>query len=141
MKPVNTICILAWLLIIFPAASLYAGDGISNQDLCESPLISQIQKGKSTQQDVARLIGEPDDIELLFNNRQVWKYVRAQSRIGSSAGQSSFGTSTNSDGIGQGRSIFNSRIKKCNLHLVFDEHGVVKKVRIGDISGRVEMGN
>ena len=135
----HTICSIVCILVLSIGSTAYSGSKSDNMDICDPKIISQIQEGQSTKDDVKQLIGDPQKVEALFNDQEVWKYKYSVAAHSGSGSQSGFGSS------GQVRakdsSSFSTKKKNCNLHVVFEKNGVVKKVRESKVSGSALMGN
>ena len=127
------------ILILSMGSPAYSGSKSDNVNLCDPEIIAQIQEGQSTKEDVRQLIGEPRKIEALMNDQEVWKYKYSVTAHSGSGRQSGFGTSGQLQT--ESSSTMTSRTKNCNVHVVFEKNGTVKKVRESKVSGFGAFGN
>ena len=131
--------LIVCILMLLFGSPAYSGSKSDNMDICDSKIIAQIQEGQSTKEDVQQLIGEPQKVEVLFNDQEVWKYKYSVTAHSGSGRQSTFGTSGQLKM--QDSSSLATKKKNCNLHVVFEKNGIVKKVRESKVSGGGFMGN
>ena len=127
------------ILILSMGSTAFSGSKSDNVNICDSQMIAQIREGESTKDDVKQLFGEPQRVEPLFSDQEIWKYKYSVSAHGSSSEQSGFNASGSLRS--RGSSQISSRVKNCNLHVVFEKNGVVKKVRESKVSGTGVLGN
>ncbi|MBW2412185.1 MAG: outer membrane protein assembly factor BamE [Deltaproteobacteria bacterium] len=127
------------LLILSMGSTAFSGSTSDNVNICDSEVIAQIREGESTKDDVKQLFGEPQKVEPLFSDQEIWKYKYSVRAHGSSSEQSGF----NASGAlrSRGSSQISSRVKNCNLHVVFEKNGIVKKVRESKVSGIGVLGH
>ena len=128
MKFKHTICISVCLLLMAIALPGFSGSSRGNADVCDPDIIGQIKKGESTKQDVKKLIGEPDQVEGALNQGELWKYSYQVTMPTGSASKTE-----SRDKGGSGRISMDK--KNCNLHVYFEQNGVVRKVMKSDVSG------
>lgn len=135
----HTIYLVVCILILSIGWTANSGSKSDNVDICDPKIIAQIQEGTSSKEDVKQLIGDPDKVETLFSEQELWKYKYSVSTHSGSGSQSGFGAS------GQLRtndsSSFSSKNKNCNVHVVFGKNGFVKKVRESKVSGIGVLGH
>jgi outer membrane protein assembly factor BamE (lipoprotein component of BamABCDE complex) len=132
MKTNHTACLLAVIWIVSTIIPGFAGSKRGNPDVCDPKIIAQIQQGKSSKSDVKQLIGEPQKVENSVNDGQLWKYTYAATLHQGRSSGTTFGASGQSNTIGSG---FVAPAKKsCNVYIVFEKNGIVKKVHKSKIS-------
>ena len=133
MKAKYTTCLCLCLLMLAMALPVHSGSSRGDVDMCDPETIGQIQKGKSSKEDVKQLFGEPKKVESAMNQGELWKYsFKATTHSGSgSVSSSSFGSISKgrgSGGIAMGQ-------KSCNVWVYFEKNGIVRKVSESEISG------
>ena len=131
-----TICLSVCLLMMAVALPGFSGSSRGNADLCDSDIIGQIQKGKSTKEDVKQLIGEPDKVEGALDQGELWKYSRGVT-MPSGSGSAFMSSSKGKHGSG-GVSMDK---KNCNVYVYFEKNGIVRKVRESKVSGGTGLMN
>ncbi len=127
-----TTYLLACIFILITVSLGFAGSSRGNPGVCDPKIISQIQQGQSSKEDVKQLVGEPDKIEGALNDGELWKYSYSVTTPKGRASGSSF-SSSSKDRYGSGR--VSAEKKNCNLHVYFEKNGLVRKVRESKISG------
>jgi len=122
---------MAFIFYLALVTTGFCGSTSGNADLCDPKIIAQIQKGRSSKEDVKQLIGEPQKIERSRNGGEIWKYTYS---VSAHSGRAS--TSANSSGrTGRGGSGLDFRKKNCNLNVVFEKSGIVENVSESKVSG------
>ncbi len=125
-------CLMLFLFLLAVALPAFSSSSRANVDVCDPKIVGQIQQGKSSQEDVKKLIGEPDKVEGALNQGELWKYSAHVTAHSGSGTVSTFGSSgkrgMGSGGISMGKT-------KCNLWVYFEKNGIVRKVSQSDISG------
>lgn len=110
------------LLVVVALAGCVSAQG--TKAISDPDLVSKIEPGVSTKDDVTALLGSPDDTTFTDSGSEIWKYVyqRAEYRksnfipvVGTFAGGTDLETST--------------------LTVLWDEDGVVRKVSGGSTTG------
>jgi len=67
-----------FILMIFISSCTYT---MGSKKIGNSQTVNQIQKSKSTKQDVTNLIGLPSTVSFNTNNEEIWTYLRTKSTI------------------------------------------------------------
>ena len=109
----------------------FCGSTGGNADVCDPKVIAQIQKGRSSKEDVKQLIGEPRKVERSRNGGEIWKYTHS---VSAHSGRASTTTGGSGD-TGRGGSGLVSRTKNCNLNVIFEKSGIVENVSESKVSG------
>ncbi len=120
------------LFMLAVALPAFSGSSRGKGNVCDTGVIGQIQKGRSSKEDVKQLIGEPDAIEGALNQGELWKYSSQATSPSGSGSVSTFGSS-GKGGMGSGGVSMSK--KKCNLWVYFEKNGIVRKVSESDVSG------
>ena len=139
MNPKYTIYPIVCFLMLSLGSTAFSGSKSDNVNICDSEMIAQIREGESSKDDVKQIFGEPQKVEALFNDQEVWKYKYSVSAHSSSSRQSGFNASGSLRT--EDSSSISSRVRNCNLHVVFEKNGIVKKVRESKVTGIGALGN
>ncbi len=135
----HTLYLIFCVLILLMGSTAFSGAKSDNVNICDPEIIEQIREGESTKDDVKQIFGEPQKVEALFNDQEVWKYKYSVSAHSSSSRQSGFNASGSLRT--EDSSSISSRVRNCNLHVVFEKNGIVKKVRQSKVTGIGAFGN